>query len=101
MKSEKVAIIGLGYVGPPLAVEFGKVMPTIGFDIDQKRIDELKSGKDRTREVNAEELQQSSQLTFSFDPTALKGVTYFIVTVPTPVDEFKQPDLRPTKIVIS
>ncbi len=95
MKAEKVAIIGLGYVGLPLAVEFGRVMPTVGFDIDEKRINELKNGVDRTREVEKKDLQQSAQLTFSNDPASLKGVTYFIVTVPTPVDEFKQPDLRP------
>ncbi len=92
---DKVGIIGLGYVGLPLAVEFGKVLETVGFDIDKKRIDELIGGYDRTREVTAEELKASGKLTCSIDPAHLKEVNYFIVTVPTPVDDFKQPDLRP------
>ncbi|MFD1000668.1 nucleotide sugar dehydrogenase [Ohtaekwangia kribbensis] len=92
---EKIGIIGLGYVGLPLAVEFGKVMPVVGFDINQERIDELKKGYDRTREVEPEELKASSKLSYSSDLADLKDVRYFIVTVPTPVDEFKTPDLRP------
>ena len=92
---DKVGIIGLGYVGLPLAVEFGNVMKTVGFDIDKKRIQELALGHDRTKEVSEAELKQSSQLSCSFDPTELKEVNYFIVTVPTPVDDYKQPDLRP------
>ena len=95
MKQEKVAIIGLGYVGLPLAVEFGKIMPAVGFDIDKNRINELKSGHDRTLECDKNELARANQLTYSFEENDLKGVTYFIITVPTPVDEFKQPDLRP------
>ncbi len=92
---EKIGIIGLGYVGLPLAVEFGKVLPVVGFDINQERIEELKKGYDRTREVEPEELKASSKLSYSSDLADLKDVRYFIVTVPTPVDEFKTPDLRP------
>jgi UDP-N-acetyl-D-galactosamine dehydrogenase len=92
---EKIGIIGLGYVGLPLAVEFGKVLPVVGFDINQERIEELKKGYDRTREVEHEELKESSKLSYSADLADLKDVRYFIVTVPTPVDEFKTPDLRP------
>ena len=92
---EKIGIIGLGYVGLPLAVEFGKVVNVIGFDINTERIGELSKGHDRTREVEADELHASSRLTFSSDINSLKDVNYFIVTVPTPVDEFKKPDLRP------
>ncbi len=92
---EKVGIIGLGYVGLPLAVEFGKIIQTVGFDIDQKRIQELNGGHDRTREVSPEELAEATQLTCSADLSVLKDVNYFIVTVPTPVDTYNQPDLRP------
>jgi UDP-N-acetyl-D-galactosamine dehydrogenase len=92
---EKIGIIGLGYVGLPLAVEFGKVMDVVGFDINQERINELKKGHDRTLEVDAKELKLASKLSFSFDASDLKSVNYFIVTVPTPVDEFKTPDLKP------
>lgn len=92
---EKIGIIGLGYVGLPLAVEFGKVIRTVGFDIDQKRILELTSGHDRTREVSSSELAEAAKLTCSADISVLKDVNYFIVTVPTPVDDYNQPDLRP------
>lgn len=91
----KIAIIGLGYVGLPLAVEFGKKVPVVGFDIHQKRIDELKSGQDHTLEVSKEELAQASQLSYSANLEDLKECNFFIVTVPTPIDEFKQPDLSP------
>ncbi|MBS1486813.1 MAG: nucleotide sugar dehydrogenase [Bacteroidetes bacterium] len=92
---EKIGIIGLGYVGLPLAVEFGKILPVVGFDINQSRIDELKKGIDRTLEVDSHELKEAKNLSFSFAPADLKEVNYFIVTVPTPVDEFHVPDLRP------
>jgi UDP-N-acetyl-D-glucosamine/UDP-N-acetyl-D-galactosamine dehydrogenase len=92
---DKIGIIGLGYVGLPLAVEFGKVINVVGFDINNERIAELKRGYDRTREVQAEELKQAESLSYSSDPNTLRDVNYFIVTVPTPVDEFKKPDLRP------
>ncbi|MFK7952158.1 MAG: nucleotide sugar dehydrogenase [Ekhidna sp.] len=91
----KVGIIGLGYVGLPLAVESGKLYPTVGFDIDKNRIHELENGIDRTLEVTTEELGKSDQLSFSFDVSVLKECNFYIVTVPTPVDKNKNPDLRP------
>ena len=91
----KIAVIGLGYVGLPLAVEFGKKIPVVGFDIYQKRIDELRNGEDHTLEVSPEELKQATQLTYSANLEDLRGCNFFIVTVPTPIDEFKQPDLTP------
>ncbi|MEW4939574.1 nucleotide sugar dehydrogenase, partial [Acinetobacter baumannii] len=87
----------LGYVGLPLAVEFGKKGPVIGFDINQNRIDELKSGKDHTLEVSPEELQKAEQLSFSANLDDLKTCNFFIVTVPTPVDHVNRPDLTPLK----
>ncbi len=92
---ERIGIIGLGYVGLPLAAEFGKVVDVIGFDINKQRIDELKKGYDRTREVESEELKSAAKLKYSADINDLKEVNYFIITVPTPVDEFKKPDLTP------
>lgn len=91
----KIAIIGLGYVGLPLAVEFGKQLPVVGFDIQQKRIQELQNGQDHTLEVSPEELKQATQLTYSANLDDLNSCNFFIVTVPTPIDEFKQPDLTP------
>ncbi len=91
----RIAVIGLGYVGLPLAVEFGKGRSVIGFDIDQKRIEALKSGHDGTFEVNEEELAEASGLIFTADLSALKDANCFIVTVPTPIDASKRPDLRP------
>ncbi|QIC62907.1 Vi polysaccharide biosynthesis UDP-N-acetylglucosamine C-6 dehydrogenase TviB [Acinetobacter schindleri] len=91
----KIAVIGLGYVGLPLAVEFGKKVPVVGFDIYQKRIDELRNGQDHTLEVSPEELEQANQLSYSANLEDLKSCNFFIVTVPTPIDEFKQPDLTP------
>ena len=90
-----IAIIGLGYVGLPLAVEFGKKFKTIGFDINPNRIDELRQGIDRTLEVDKEELLSSSKLTFSSNVADLNEANVYIVTVPTPVDEHKRPDLTP------
>lgn len=91
----KIAVIGLGYVGLPLAVEFGKKVPVIGFDIHKKRIEELQSGQDHTLEVSPEELQQATQLSYSANLEDLKSCNFFIVTVPTPIDDYKQPDLTP------
>jgi UDP-N-acetyl-D-glucosamine/UDP-N-acetyl-D-galactosamine dehydrogenase len=91
----KIAIIGLGYVGLPLAVEFGKKYSVLGFDINQTRIDELKSGYDRTQEMTSEELKSLQQLSFSTDEEQLKTCNIFIVTVPTPIDKYKKPDLTP------
>ncbi|MGH8539179.1 MAG: Vi polysaccharide biosynthesis UDP-N-acetylglucosamine C-6 dehydrogenase TviB [Stenotrophobium sp.] len=90
-----IAIIGLGYVGLPLAVEFGKHFPVLGFDINAGRIDELRAGKDRTREVEREELAAAAQLHFSSRPEDLRACNVFIVTVPTPVDDHKRPDFTP------
>ena len=92
---ERIGIIGLGYVGLPLAVEFGKILEVVGFDINQSRIDELKKGIDRTLEVDKDEFSSSQGLSFTTNPEDLKKVNYFIVTVPTPVDEYKTPDLTP------
>lgn len=92
---EKVGIIGLGYVGLPLAVEFGKVLDVVGFDINKDRIEELKKGIDRTKEVEAADLKASKKISYSSSLEDLKSVNYFIVTVPTPVDEYKKPDLTP------
>ncbi len=92
---DKIGIIGLGYVGLPLAVEFGKVIEVVGFDINKERIQELRGGHDRTREVEDHELLSATHLSFSYDPNDLKSVNYFIVTVPTPVDEYRKPDLKP------
>ncbi|QDV26124.1 Vi polysaccharide biosynthesis UDP-N-acetylglucosamine C-6 dehydrogenase TviB [Aureliella helgolandensis] len=95
-KSEPVlAILGLGYVGLPLAVEFGKHFKTIGFDIDPSRIQELTEGVDRTRETTQAELAESTNLTLSSDVEALRSADVYIVTVPTPIDDHKQPDLTP------
>ena len=91
----KIAIIGLGYVGLPLAVEFGKKVPVMGFDIHQKRIDELQSGQDHTLEVSPKELKQATHLSYTTNLQQLADCNFFIVTVPTPIDEFKQPDLTP------
>jgi UDP-N-acetyl-D-galactosamine dehydrogenase len=91
----KIAIIGLGYVGLPLAVEFGKIRNTIGFDINRQRIDELNKGHDATLEVCNDELVEATQLKFTVNPEDLRSRNFFIVTVPTPIDEHKQPDLAP------
>jgi UDP-N-acetyl-D-galactosamine dehydrogenase len=91
----KLGIIGLGYVGLPLAVEFGKKRSVMGFDVNPKRIEELRSGLDATLEVDAAELSQASQLTFSTNLEDLRACNCFIVTVPTPIDEHKRPDLTP------
>jgi UDP-N-acetyl-D-glucosamine/UDP-N-acetyl-D-galactosamine dehydrogenase len=91
----RLAIIGLGYVGLPLAVEFGKKRSVIGFDINQKRIDELKTGKDGTLETTEQELCDAKYLSFTINPEDLKVANCYIVTVPTPIDEYKRPDLTP------
>ena len=91
----RVAIIGLGYVGLPLAVAFGRKFPTIGFDINQSRIEELNQGKDHTLEVSPEELTSSENLSFTANLETLKRANFYIVTVPTPIDKNKQPDLTP------
>ena len=95
ISNAKVAIIGLGYVGLPLAVEFGKLRPVLGFDINKTRIEELRSGTDHTLETDAHELAEASQLSFSHDRADLKSCQVYIVTVPTPVDQANRPDLTP------
>jgi UDP-N-acetyl-D-galactosamine dehydrogenase len=95
LEQARIAVIGLGYVGLPLAVAFGRRFPTVGFDIDAGRVAELMAHHDHTREVSAEELRAASLLEFSSDPSSLSGCNVFIVTVPTPIDEYKRPDLRP------
>ncbi|MGO4917647.1 Vi polysaccharide biosynthesis UDP-N-acetylglucosamine C-6 dehydrogenase TviB [Pseudogemmobacter sp. W21_MBD1_M6] len=92
---QKIAVIGLGYVGLPLAVEFGKIRPVIGFDINQSRIDALREGRDSTLEVSADELRESANLSFTTDPADLAEANIYIVTVPTPIDAHKRPDLTP------
>ena len=92
---KNIAIVGLGYVGLPLAVEFGKVIPTVGFDINQGRIDELLSGKDSTLEVEPEDLKSSTKLKFTSNLTEIENCNVYIVTVPTPTDKNKRPDLTP------
>lgn len=91
----KLAVIGLGYVGLPLAAEFGKHNPVIGFDINEARITELRSGYDSTKELSTEELAEASCLQFSADVSDLKDCNVFIITVPTPIDAHKRPDLAP------
>ena len=95
MNDTRLAIIGLGYVGLPLAAEFGKKMSVMGFDINEARVNELRSGKDSTLEVSEEELAQASGLSFSCNKDDLKDCNVFIVTVPTPIDKSKNPDLSP------
>lgn len=95
LQDVKLAVVGLGYVGLPLAVEFGKYRSVVGFDINQQRIDALKAGHDVTLEVSDEELKKASQLSYSASLDDLKSCNVFIVTVPTPIDEHKQPDLTP------
>ena len=94
-KKYKIGIIGLGYVGLPLAVEFGKKYETIGFDINLDRIEELRGGNDSTLEVDSEGLKSSRHLSFTSDIQDLNECTIYIVTVPTPIDQNKRPDLQP------
>jgi UDP-N-acetyl-D-galactosamine dehydrogenase len=95
LDSVRIGIIGLGYVGLPLAVEFGKKFPTVGFDINKARVAELSSGKDHTLECSSEELASAKLLKFSTDISKLQTANCFIVTVPTPVDSSNRPDLTP------
>jgi UDP-N-acetyl-D-galactosamine dehydrogenase len=95
LNKTRIGIVGLGYVGLPLAVEFGKQFPTIGLDIDSKRVKELEQGKDSTLETDAEELASATLLSFSDHPEKLRECNVFIVTVPTPITQHNQPDLTP------
>ncbi len=93
----RIAVIGLGYVGLPLAVAFGRRYPTVGFDISPARIAELEAGEDSTLEVPAEELAAAERLSYAHDVAGIADCNVYIVTVPTPIDEYKQPDLTPLK----
>jgi UDP-N-acetyl-D-galactosamine dehydrogenase len=93
--TQALAVIGLGYVGLPLAVEFGKVRPVLGFDINAARIAELRRGADSTLEVSPADLAAARSLRFSDDEADLKACSMFMVTVPTPVDQANRPDMTP------
>lgn len=95
LDTTRLAIIGLGYVGLPLAVEFGKKMPVVGFDINEPRVKELESGTDSTLEVSDDELKEAVQLEYTADIEKLKQCNVYVVTVPTPIDKSKNPDLTP------
>ena len=95
LRNLKVGVVGLGYVGLPLAVEFGKRFQTVGFDINEHRVEELRGGRDSTLEVEAEELAAASKLSYTTNLKDLKPCRVFIVTVPTPIDDYKRPDLTP------
>ena len=90
-----IGVLGLGYVGLPLAVEFGKKIPTVGLDINRSRVAELKAGKDSSLEVEPEQLQQAKFLRYADDPDDLIDCNVYVVTVPTPIDQHKRPDLSP------
>jgi len=92
----KIALVGLGYVGLPLAAAFGRVAEVIGFDISEKKVAELRKGLDTTGELSGEELV-STRIDFTLDPARLKEASFLIVTVPTPIDDHKKPDLRPVE----
>jgi UDP-N-acetyl-D-glucosamine/UDP-N-acetyl-D-galactosamine dehydrogenase len=94
MMKEKICIVGLGYVGLPLAVEFGKIKNVVGFDINNRRIAELKTGKDVTLEITSLEMQDAKKLSFSSNINDIKDCQIYIITVPTPIDNNKKPDLR-------
>jgi len=94
----RIAVIGLGYVGLPLAVELGKKYPTVGFDVKESRVQELSHGEDSTLEVSPEELSQASKLTYSTQLKDLKKCNFYIVTVPTPIDASNRPDLSPLQM---
>jgi UDP-N-acetyl-D-galactosamine dehydrogenase len=95
LRKSRIAVVGLGYVGLPLAVEFGKLYETIGFDVNPRRIAQLRRGRDHTLEVTAAQLKAAQQLTFTTELEPLKRCQVFLVTVPTPIDEYKRPDLGP------
>ena len=95
LADEQICIIGLGYVGLPLAVEFGRKRPVVGFDIDQSRIDELRLGKDRTREIDSATLRSADHLNLTAEISEIADASIYIVTVPTPIDVTRRPDLGP------
>ena len=95
LRNCRVGVVGLGYVGLPLAIEFGKHFATIGFDIKRERISELRAGRDSTLEIDKNDFRAAENLKFTFQAQDLKNCTVFVVTVPTPIDEYKRPDLTP------
>lgn len=97
LENVKIAVVGQGYVGLPLAIEFGKKYETIGFDVNSKRIEQLKNGEDTTKEASKEQLKSPSFLSFTSNLDTIKNSNVYIVTVPTPIDAFKTPDLKPLK----
>jgi len=94
-QNAKIAVIGLGYVGLPLSVELGKKYPTLGFDLKVARVAELQAGRDSTGEVEPDQLVLAQHLTYASDPAEIADCNVYIVAVPTPIDSFHQPDLRP------
>src|SRR6478735_5122598 len=95
LEQEKIAVIGLGYVGLPVAIAFGRKLSTVGFDIRQRRVDQLKQGHDDTLEVSDEQLASARLLEMTADPARLADCTFYIVAVPTPIDSNNRPDLGP------
>ena len=95
LRNCRIGVVGLGYVGLPLAIEFGKHFVTIGFDIKRERISELRAGRDSTLEIDKNDFHAAKNLKFTFQAQDLKNCTVFVVTVPTPIDEYKRPDLTP------
>jgi len=95
MDDSKIAIIGLGYVGLPLSIEFGKIFKTIGFDTKQSRVADLNRSHDSSFEVTSEKFQESKKLTFTNDVNDIANCNIYIITVPTPIDEYKKPNLIP------
>ena len=93
----RIGVVGLGYVGLPLAVEFGKKFPTVGFDLKPTRIAALAAGNDKTLEVDREELELATRLSYTSDPEDLRGCNFYIVTVPTPLGPNNRPELAPLK----
>jgi len=94
LENIQIAVVGLGYVGLPLAVEFGKKYPTVGYDVSTQRIEELNQWRDSTLELKPEQIQEASNICFSSDISAIEHCNVYIVTVPTPIDEYKRPDLK-------
>ena len=97
---KKVVVVGLGEIGRPIYQLISKVTTTVGFDVNSQRIDELKNGIEKTREVDTEELSRAKYLTFSTLEEDIKSAKIYIVTVPTPIDEFKKPDLGPFTCIL-
>lgn len=95
LRNCRIGVVGLGYVGLPLAIEFGKHFVTVGFDIKRERIRELRAGRDSTLEIDRKDFRAADKLQFTFEAQDLKNCTVFVVTVPTPIDEYKRPDLTP------